>query len=101
MKRPLASLWKDLTYDLQAPQAARHLILELKKQVVSLGYMPKRNPLVSEKKWSDQGVRKIIVNNFIMYYWIDEKQHIVYITAIVYEKRNQLKELGKMKMDQE
>lgn len=34
----------------------------------------------------------------MMYYWIDEEQRTVYITAVVYEKRNQLRELGKMQL---
>lgn len=89
-----------ITGDLQSPQAAYRLILEMKTKVASLGCMPKRNPLVSIKRWSEQGIRKIIVNNFIIYYWIDEKQQIVYVTAVVYGKRNQLKELGKMVMNQ-
>ena len=84
--------------ELHAPQAAYHLILEMKNKVASLGSMPKRNQLVDIKKWKEQGIRKIVVKNFMMYYWIDEEQQTVYITAVVYEKRNQLRELGKMEL---
>lgn len=83
---------------LHAPQAAYHLILEMKNRMVSLESMPERNQLVTSKKWRVQGIRKIIVNNFIMYYWIDEENQNVYITAVVYEKRNQKRELGKMEL---
>lgn len=58
--------------------------------------LPFRNPLVDEEKWRKQGIRRIVVKNFIMYYWIDGEKSIVYITAVVYEKRNQLKNLEKM-----
>lgn len=83
--------------ELLAPQAAYNLFSEMKKKISSLSTMPGRNPLVDVKKWKDQGIRKTIVKNFILYYWIDEEQQTVHITAVVYEKRNQLKELGKMK----
>lgn len=40
-----------------------------------------------------------MIKNFIMYYWTDEEKRTVYVTAIVYEKRNQLRELGKMELE--
>lgn len=85
--------------ELLAPQAAYNLFLEMKNKAVSLNSMPERNPLVAAKKWREQGVRKIIIKNFIMYYWIDEEQRIVHITTVVYGKRNQLKELSKMELE--
>ena len=85
--------------ELHAPQAAYSLILEMKNKVASLSSMPERYQPVDSKKWREQGIRKIIVKNFIMYYWIDEEQRKIYITAVVYGKRNQLKELGKMEME--
>ncbi len=47
-----------ITNELLAPQAAYHLLLEMKRKVASLGSMPARNPLVDVKKWSEQGIRK-------------------------------------------
>lgn len=82
-----------------APQAACNLFSEMKRKVKSLESMPERNPLVDVKKWGEQGVRKTIVKNFIIYYWIDEERKTVYITAVVYAKRNQLIELGKMELE--
>lgn len=84
--------------ELLAPQAAYNLFSEMKRKITSLDNMPERNPLVDIKKWREQGIRKIIVKNFIIYYWIDEEQRAVHITAVVYEKRNQLMELGKMEL---
>lgn len=84
--------------ELLAPQAAINLFAELKRNVASLENMPERNPLVDVKKWRDQGVRKTLVKNFIIYYWIDVEQQTVHITAVVYGKRDQLTELGKMEL---
>lgn len=82
--------------ELYAPQAAYDLLLQMKKAIASLETFPFRNPLVDEEKWREQEIRKIIVKNFLLYYWIDEENEVVYITAVVYEKRNQLKQLDKM-----
>lgn len=85
--------------ELQAPQAAYRLFSEMKDKVALLGSMPKRNQLVDIKKWKKKGIRKLIVKNFILYYWINEEQQTVFITAVVYEKRNQLRELRKMELE--
>lgn len=85
--------------ELLAPQAAFQLLSEMKKTAASLSSMPERNPLVDIKKWKEQGIRKAIVKNFIIYYWTDEELQIVHITAVVYEKRNQLTELRKMELE--
>lgn len=84
--------------ELLAPQTAYNLLSEMKKAAASLGYMPERNPLVDVKKWREQGIRKTMVKNFIMYYWTDEGHKTVHITAVVYGKRNQSTELGRMEL---
>ena len=85
--------------ELLAPQAAYDLFSEMKKTVASLENMPERNPLVDVDKWRKQGIRKIMVKNFIMYYWADDGHMTVHITAVVYRKRNQLAELEKMELE--
>lgn len=84
--------------ELLAPQAAYNLLAEIKSKIAALETMPERNSLVDVKKWREQGVRKVIVKNFVIYYWINEEQKAVHITAVVYGKRDQLKQLGKMEL---
>lgn len=43
-----------------------------------------------------EGVHKMLVSNFLVYYWVDEEQRIVWITAVVYGRRDQVQELRKM-----
>ncbi len=85
--------------ELLAPQAAYDLFSEMKKTSASLESMPERNPLVDAEKWRKQGIRKTMVKNFIMYYWADDVHKTVHITAVVYRKRNQLAEFGKMELE--
>lgn len=85
--------------ELLAPQAAYNLLSEMKRKIASLSSMPDRNPLVDVKKWREQGIRRMTVKNFIIYYWTNKEQQTVHITAVVYEKRNQLMELVKMELE--
>ncbi len=88
-----------IAYQLSAPQAAKNLILLMREAILSLKTMPLRNPLVDIEKWNQQGIRRMIVNNFFIYYWINEEKNLVYVTAVIYAKRDQLKQLERISFE--
>ena len=81
---------------LQVPMVAKHWAARIKKELASLSTMPARYPLTEEEPWHTEGVHKMSVENFLVYYWIDEEKKIVWITAIVYARRDQLRVLREM-----
>lgn len=81
---------------LQASTVAKHWAARVKKELASLSTMPARYPLTEEDPWHTEGVHKMSVENFLVYYWIDEEKKIVWITAIVYARRDQLRVLREM-----
>lgn len=81
---------------LQASTVAKHWAARIKKELASLSTMPARYPLTEEEPWHTEGVHKMSVENFLVYYWIDEAKKIVWITAIVYARRDQLRVLREM-----
>ena len=68
----------------------------LEKQIVGLNKMPARFPLVDKEPWRSNGIRRMPVKNFIVYYFVEEKTKEVWVTAVVYSKRNQLNALKDM-----
>lgn len=81
---------------LQASTVAKHWAARIKKELASLSTMPARYPLTEEEPWHTEGVHKMSVENFLVYYWIVEEKKIVWITAIVYARRDQLRVLREM-----
>ena len=81
---------------LQASTVAKHWAARIKKELASLSTMPARYPLTEEDPWHTEGIHKMSVENFLVYYWIDEEKKIVWITAIVYARRDQLRVLREM-----
>lgn len=81
---------------LQASTVAKHWAARIKKELASLSTMPARYPLTEEEPWHTEGVHKMSVENFLVYYWINEEKKIVWITAIVYARRDQLRVLREM-----
>ena len=47
----------------------------------------------------DEGVRKIVVKNFLIYYWVDDENNRVQVTAVIYSRRDQIRQLSNMDME--
>lgn len=88
-----------IAYDLKAPAAALHLLDALEDSFASLTYFPQRVTLIDEEPWHTSGIHRLPVKNFLVYFWIDEDNLKVQITAVIYTKRDQLHQLSKMDME--
>ena len=75
------------------PEIARKWADTLQNDIKNLEYMPSRYPLTEEKPWHAEGIRKMHVKNFLVYYLIDEKKKTVWVTAVIYGRRDQISAL--------
>ena len=83
---------------LKNPDAAKRLLNDLKTAAISLEKMPHRIPLTDEQPWRSEGIRKMPVKNYLMYFFFFLIKSIVYITAVIYSQREQNRQLSKMEM---
>ena len=88
-----------ISHSLQEPVIARRWSNCLEKEIRSLKQHPARYPLTSEEPWRSYGIRKMIVKNFFVYYWIDETEEQVAVTAVVYGRRDQVTALLEMPLE--
>ena len=86
---------------LLAPETAKAWADRLEKEISSLDDMPARYPLLDREPWSSIGYRKMPVSNFIVYYFIDEEAKTVWVTAVIYAKRDQLSALKNLPSKEE
>lgn len=84
--------------ELISPQAAKATIAVIKETILSLRELPSRFPLTPEEFWAAQGIRRIVVKNYYVYYWIDETNHKVQIIGVIYIGRDQVKQLMHLDM---
>lgn len=59
---------------------------KLEKSIMALTEFPERYQLIDEEPWRSESVRKIVVNNFLVYYWINTQERKVHVTAVIYKK---------------
>ena len=88
-----------ISHELKAPDAALQLLDALEDAFSSLTHFPQRVVLVEEEPWHTNGIHRLPVKNFLIYFWIDEDDMRVQITAIIYGKREQLRQLSQMDME--
>ena len=80
----------------QAPETADRFLDGLKSELSKLDTMPERAKLIEKEPWHSKGVHKYVIGNYIAYFLIDDSMNIVYVTAVVLDKRNQKKQLTEM-----
>ena len=88
-----------ISHELKSPNAALHLLDTLEDTFSSLIQFPHRITIVNDEPWHSKGIRRLPVKNFFIYFWIDEDNMKVQITAGIYSKRDQLQQLAKMNME--
>ena len=93
-KEQMAQIVVYISNELFAPEAAIQLLDKLENSIMALEEFPERYQLIDEEPWRSEGVRKIVVNNFLVYYWINTQKRKVHVTAVIYAKRDQLKQLN-------
>ena len=87
-----------ISNDLMAPDAADNLLDKMKAEITKLPSFPKKHALIDEEPWRTEGVRKIVVKNFLIYYWVDYENNRVQVTAVIYSRRDQIRQLSNMDM---
>ena len=88
-----------ITHELKAPDAALHLLDILEDSFTSLAQFPQRVTLIDEEPWRTRGIHRLPVRNFLVYFWIDEVKMTVQITAVIYGKHEQLRQLSQMDIE--
>lgn len=95
----LQAIVKYIASELKTPKAALRLLDEIESATSSLSQFPQRVALTEEEPWRSLGIHKMPVKNFLVYFWIDEENIKVQVTAVIYGRRDQIKQLSQMDME--
>lgn len=87
-ERDLYEIGAYISKELLEPTTAKEVISKIAKAVNSLEEMPLRNALVADESLALKGIRKIIVDNYIIFYVVDEENKTVIVIRILYSRRN-------------
>lgn len=86
-ERDLFDIFYYISESLKEPKIAEKIYFAIKKKVLSLDLQPYMYSVVSEEPYSLKGIRKIPVENYTAFYYVDESNKTVHIIRILYNRR--------------
>ena len=85
-RQDLMDIKRYIKYNLQEPTIANNLITKIRKEIDKLANDPEIYPIVDDVYIKKLEIRKIIVDNYIVFYRV--QNNIVEIVRVIYGKRN-------------
>lgn len=73
---------------LKEPVVARRIYSSIKEQILTLSQMPLRCSVVQDQPYAAIGVRKLLVENYIAFFIVNEEKCEVHVLRILYNRRD-------------
>lgn len=88
-----------IKYVLCAPMAAEAFLKTIQESIASLDQFPNRIGLTTEEPWHSYGIHKMVIDNYLVYFWINEELYSVHVIAFARGNRNQHQILEEIKIE--
>ena len=83
----LSGILDYITEVLKEPEIAIHIYLSIRKKISTLKELPLRNNVVREEPFRSLGIRLLYVENYTVFYSVDEDKLEVHVLRILYSRR--------------
>ena len=80
----LREIYSYIANELLVPETAKAQLRRIRKEVRSLDFVPARYTLVEWEPWHSMKMHQFTVDNFIVYYLVDDKVRTVTVARIFY-----------------
>lgn len=87
-RRDMIEIVRYISQELQNPTAADQLAMELIEAGDSIPKFPYANPAFIPIRPLKHEYRKLLVQNYFMFYWVDEAKKLVTVARVVYARRD-------------
>ena len=77
-----------INLELKNPISAKRLLSKFRDNILSLEDMPKRQNLVKDEVLSSRGIRKLLVDNYMIFYAVDDSNNKVTVIRTLYARRD-------------
>ncbi len=77
-----------ISIELKNPVSAKRLLTKFKDSILNLEEMPKRQNLVKDEVLSSRGIRRLLVDNYMIFYVVDDSKNKVTAIRILYARRD-------------
>lgn len=77
-----------ISVDLSAPKSAIEMLNKIKSIFENLSINPLMYPLCNIDNLKAKNYRKAVINNYLMFYRVDDKNETIYIMRFIYGRRD-------------
>lgn len=86
--KEISKIYEYIAEELYATKAAQNLMQKVEKHIQVLRYSPRMYPKIRKIDNLRRRYRRIVINNYIILYTIDEQKKIVFISHMYYGGKN-------------
>ena len=87
-RRDMIDIVQYISQELKNPIAAERLAIEMVEAAEKILIFPYAAPVYHPIRSLNHEYRKILVHNYLIFYWIDESKKLVTVARILYARRN-------------
>lgn len=87
-RKDMLEIVQYISQKLQNPDAANRLAVELVNAAEGMLKFPYSTRVYQPIRSLKHEYRKILVQNYLMFYWVDEEKKLVTVARVVYAKRD-------------
>lgn len=89
----IRDIYKYISENLKAEQAAKRLMKKMRDNVMALAESPEIYVTITKRDKRKRDFRRMVVDNYVILYTIDENKKTIYISHMYYGKRNYMEDL--------
>lgn len=89
----LRGIYEYIAFHLRSAQNAAGQLARLEKAIYDLDTMPNRSPAYREGKWAKRGLRRMPVDNYLVYYLPNEESWTVEVLRVLYGRMDAAREM--------
>ena len=90
----MLQLYSYIADTLKEPRSARRVYTSIRDEIMTLSDMPERYAVIDEPPYNEIGVRRMLVENYIVFYVADKNKRLVTVLRVVYNRREWRNILG-------
>ena len=87
-RQDMIEIVRYISQELQNPTAANQLAVELIEAGDGIPRFPYANPAYTPIRPLKHEYRKLLVQNYAMFYWVDEVEQLVTVARVIYARRD-------------
>ena len=86
----LRGIFEYISFELYVPEYAAGKLQKIEQAISRLNYMPERYKKYDEKPWETLDLRKMPVDNYNVFYHVNNETEQVTVLRILYNKRDEV-----------